>query len=76
MDARRENQQDRIASGIASGKLSAGETARLEKNEAAVNQEVHTDRKLNGGHLTGSERAQVNRQQNQMSRKLYRARHN
>jgi hypothetical protein len=75
VDSRRENQQDRIASGIASGKLSAGQTARLEKNQSAVNQEVRTDRKLNGGHLTGAERAQVNRQQNQMSRQIYRAKH-
>jgi hypothetical protein len=73
--ARQENQQDRIANGIASGKLNAGQTARLEKNEAAVNQEVRTDRKLNGGHLTGDEKAQVNRQQNRMSRNIYRAKH-
>src|SRR5580698_9236630 len=73
--ARQENQQDRIANGIASGKLNAGQTARLEKNEAAVNQEVHTDRKLNGGHLTGAEKVQVNRQQNRMSRNIYRAKH-
>ncbi len=75
VDARRENEQDRIASGIASGKLSAGQTARLEKNEAAVNQEVRTDRKLNGGHLTGAEKAQVNWQQNRMSRNIFRAKH-
>ena len=73
--ARQENQQDRIANGIASGKLNAGQTARLEKNEAAVNQEVRTDRKLNGGHLTGAEKAQVNRQQNRMSRNIYHAKH-
>jgi hypothetical protein len=75
VDSRRENQQDRIASGISSGKLSAGQTARIEKNEAAVNHEVRTDRKLNGGHLTGAERAQVNRQQSHMSRQIYRAKH-
>jgi hypothetical protein len=75
VDARRENQQDRMANGIASGKLSAGQTAHLEKNEAAVNQEVRTDRKLNGGHLTGAEKAQVNRRQNRMSRNIYHAKH-
>ena len=48
--ARQENQQDRIANGTPSGKLSAGQTAHLEKNEAAVNQEVRTDRKLNVVH--------------------------
>ena len=75
VDARRENQQDRIANGIASGKLSAGQTARLEKGESAINQEVHTDRSLNGGKLTSAERKQVNGQQNQMSRKIAKAKH-
>jgi hypothetical protein len=74
--ARRENQQDRIANGIASGKLTAGQTARLEKGEAAINKEVQTDRAANGGKLTAAERKQVNQQQNQMSRKIYKAKHN
>jgi opacity protein-like surface antigen len=53
VNQRRENQQDRIAQGVQSGSLTAGETANLEKKEAAVNQEVRADRSLNGGHLTG-----------------------
>ncbi|HEV2446754.1 MAG TPA: hypothetical protein VGS58_12565 [Candidatus Sulfopaludibacter sp.] len=75
VDARRENQQDRIANGIASGKLNAGQTARLEKGQSAINQEVHTDRALNGGKLTPGERKQVNNQQNQASKKIYTAKH-
>lgn len=73
--ARRENQQDRIANGIASGKLNAGQTARLEKGQAAINQEVRTDRSLNGGKLTSSEKSQINHQQNVASRKIYKAKH-
>jgi hypothetical protein len=73
--ARRENQQDRIANGVASGKLSAGQTARLEKGETAINKEVRTDRAANGGKLTGAEWKQVNQQQNQMSGKIYGAKH-
>ena len=65
---RAENQQDRIAQGVASGQLTAGETANLEKKESAIHQEVRTDRALNGGHLTAQEKQMVNRQQNQMSR--------
>jgi hypothetical protein len=72
---RRENQQDRIAQGINSGRLNAGQTARLEKGESAINREVRTDRRQNGGKLTPGERAQVNRQQNRMSRRIYRAKH-
>src|SRR5512140_3366394 len=68
---RKENQQDRIAQGVGSGSLTAGETANLEKKEAAINQEVKADRALNGGHLTGQEKKTVNRQQNAMSNKIY-----
>jgi hypothetical protein len=75
VDSRRENQQDRIAQGIRSGNLNAGQTARLEKGEASINQEVHTDRTLNGGHLTAGQKAQVNGQQNSMSGKIYRNKH-
>lgn len=72
---RQENQQDRIAQGIRSGSLNAGQTARLESNQAAIKQEVRSDRKANGGKLTGAEKKQVNRQQNQQSRNIYRAKH-
>jgi len=76
VNQRRENQQDRIANGVASGRLTAGETARLEKGETAIHKEVRTDRAANGGKLTQAERHQVNQQQNQMSRRIYRAKHN
>jgi hypothetical protein len=76
VDQRRENQQDRIANGIASGKLTAGQTARLEKGEAGINQQTRTDRALNGGHLTQGEKQQINKEQNKMSGKIYRAKHN
>jgi hypothetical protein len=71
-----ENQQDRIAQGIGSGQLTAGETTNLERKEAGINQEVRTDRALNGGHLTAGERQQVNAQQNRMSGQIYRDKHN
>ena len=75
VDARRENQQDRIAQGIRSGSLNAGQTARLEGSERRINQEVHSDRAANGGKLTAGERAQVNGQQNKLSGRIYRAKH-
>ncbi|HZU29313.1 MAG TPA: hypothetical protein VFA04_27570 [Bryobacteraceae bacterium] len=74
--ARRENQQDRIANGIKSGQLTAGETARLEGHQAAINREVYRDRAANGGRLTAGERARVNRQQNRQSANIYRKKHN
>ncbi len=73
---RKENQQDRIANGVQSGQLTAGETANLEKKEAAINKETAADRAANGGKLTGAEKQQVNRQQNRMSRQIYADKHN
>lgn len=75
VDGRRQNQQDRIANGIKSGKLNAAQTARLEKGESAINREVHTDRSLNGGKLTGGEKKTVNQQQNVASKKIYNDKH-
>jgi hypothetical protein len=37
INQRKENQQDRIANGVASGQLTAGETANLEKKESDLN---------------------------------------
>jgi len=76
INQRRENQQDRIAQGVNSGQLTAGETSRLEGKEAGLNHEIHNDRTMNNGHLTPGEKAQVNRQQNRLSRQIYRAKHN
>jgi hypothetical protein len=76
INQRRENQQDRIAQGVKSGQLTAGETSRIENREAALNHEVHADKQANGGKLTQGERQQVNRQLNSTSRQIYRDKHN
>ena len=76
VNQRRENQQDRVAQGINSGQLTAGETHNLETKEAAINQEVHTDRTLNGGKLTSQERQIVNGQQNRVSKQISADKHN
>lgn len=73
---RQQNQQNRIAQGIRSGQLTAGETAHLENQERGINQQVRADRSANGGKLTQGERAQVNHEQNQESRNIYRDKHN
>jgi len=73
---RERNQQERIAQGVKSGQLTAGETAHLEGREAHINKEVHNDRAANGGKLTPAERRQVNRQEDRTSRAIYRKKHN
>ena len=76
IEQRKENQQDRIAQGVKSGQLTPGETANLEKKEAAINKETRTDRAANGGKLTPAEKAQVTNQQNQVSKQIYKDKHN
>ncbi len=73
---RKENQQDRIANGVKSGQLTAGETANLETKEAAINGETRADRAANGGKLTAAEKQQVNQQQNHLSSQIYNDKHN
>jgi hypothetical protein len=73
---RKENQQDRIANGVQSGQLTAGETSKLETKEAAINGETRADRAANGGKLTGAEKQQINQQQNQLSKQIYNDKHN
>jgi hypothetical protein len=73
---RKENQQDRIANGVKSGQLTAGETANLETKEAAINGETRADRAANGGKLTAAEKQQINGQQNQLSKQIYNDKHN
>jgi hypothetical protein len=72
---RRDNQQDRIANGIRNGSMKAGPAARDENREQGVNQQIRADRAGNGGKLTGQEKSQINHEQNQMSRQIYRQKH-
>ena len=72
---RRENQQDRIAQGVKSGQLTAGETARLEHQQQNINRQVAADRAANGGKLTPAEKQQINKEQNQASKNIYKKKH-
>jgi hypothetical protein len=73
---RYENQQDRIAQGIASGQLTPAEASKLEKQQGAIGREIHNDRSQNGGTLTSAERQKINQQQNHTSKEIYGAKHN
>jgi hypothetical protein len=68
---RKENQQDRIAQGVQSGQLTAGETKNLETKEAGLNKEERTMRSEDDGHLTAADRAKLNRQQNRLSNQIH-----
>jgi len=76
INQRRENQQDRIAQGVRSGQLTAGETSRLERRESSINREDRHMRAEDHGRLTRGDRAVLNHRLNRTSRSIYRDKHN
>ena len=73
---RKVDQQDRIAQGVKSGQLTAGETARLEHQESGINKEESGMRAEDNGKLTKQDKKTLHTQQNQESRRIYRDKHN
>jgi hypothetical protein len=76
INARKTDQQERIGQGVKSGQLTAGETGRLEHQEAGINKEERGMRAQDNGHLTKTDRKTLHQQQNQESRRIYRDKHN
>ena len=76
VNQREANQQKRIANGIQSGKLTPKETANLEKREASVENREQKDMAKHNGHLTKAEQKGINRQQNRVSKSIYKDKHN
>jgi len=68
-------QQQRIANGVSSGKLSAQQTSNLEKREGSVQNREQKDMAAHNGHLTKAEQNGINRQQNRISRSIYKDKH-
>ena len=75
VNQREENQQKRIANGINNGKLSAQQTSNLEKREASVQNREQKDMAAHNGHLTKAEQKGINRQQNRISKSIYKDKH-
>ncbi len=73
---REANQDQRISNGLRSGQMTSGEAAHATAQQSRIDQQVHNDRVANGGTLTGQERQQVNREQNNASRNIYNDNHN
>ena len=74
IDARQQNQQNRINQGVASGQLNARETANLQRGQARVQR--MENRATADGVVTGRERARINQAQNVQSRKIFNKKHN
>jgi hypothetical protein len=73
---RANNQQQRVAQGVRSGQMTAGETRNVEGREASINHQVANDRAANGGRMTQQERQQVNQRQNNVNRSISNDKHN
>ncbi len=70
-------QQSRIDQGIASGRLTAAESTRIERNEVSIQSVRRSDRQAdNGGKLTTSQREQLVRAQNRAASKIFQLKHN
>ncbi len=69
------NQQERIEQGLQSGQLSTREAGQLEREEQHIDQQEARDLKK-GGALTPQEKANITREQNSVSRDIYRDKHN
>ncbi len=76
LNRRETRQQNRIANGVKNGSLTPKETANLEKREANVQKREQKDMAEHNGHLTKAEQKGINRQQNRISKSIYKDKHN
>ena len=67
-------QKNRVRRGVKSGELTAKETGKL-AGEIQENKEMKQEAKADGS-VTRAERKEIQKEQNQTSRQIYRAKHN
>jgi hypothetical protein len=75
VNGRQQNQQNRIANGEKNGTLTPQQSANLEKREANVQAREQKDMAEHNGHLTKAEQRGINRQQNRISKSIYKDKH-
>jgi hypothetical protein len=75
VNGREANQQSRIANGVKNGSLSPKQTSNLENREASVQNREKRDMAAHNGHLTKAEQNGINRQQNRISKSIYKDKH-
>jgi hypothetical protein len=72
-DARQHNQRERIVNGVQNGELTMRETRRLAGGQVHLNR---VERRAEAdGVVTGRERAHMQHEENQQSRRIYRQKH-
>ena len=71
VNRREAKQQKRIGNGVSNGTLTSQQTTNLEKRETAVQNREQKDMAAHNGHLTKAEQRGINRQQNRISKSIY-----
>jgi hypothetical protein len=75
VNGREANQQNRIANGVKNGSFRPKQTSNLENREASVQNREKRDMAAHNGHLTKAEQNGINRQQNRISKSIYKDKH-
>ena len=75
VNARRENEQDRISKDFSDGELTSKEDSSLEAREAHIKKLERRDLHKDDGHLTKSDFQQLKRDENHVSRTIRRDKH-
>ena len=73
---REQNQQNRIANGMKSGAVTPKEGTKLEKQQQHINNQEKKDMAKDNGHLTKQDKEQLNHEENRLSRRIHRDKHN
>ena len=76
VNQRQGRQQERIDQGVASGRLTAGEAVRDERQQGRIDATEARMRANNGGHLNRYQRARLETRQNRASARIYNSKHN
>lgn len=75
VNQREQNQQNRVANGLKNGTMNSKQAANVERRETAVQNREKADMAKNNGHLTKAEQNGINRQQNRISKTIYKDKH-
>ncbi len=75
VNAREQNQQDRIANGVKNGTMTPGQASRVEGREQHIENQEKADMAAHNGHLTKGEQRQLNKEQNRTSKRIYKDKH-
>jgi hypothetical protein len=75
VNARLENQNERIKEGVKNGQLSKDQAQQLHAEDHAIRDQERADAAEHGGHITKGEQRQLNREENAASKQIYSEKH-